>query len=104
MILYEYAYFGGDIVVREVECEKVEDRYIGVGIARREDMLGELVGNLNIFLMYLPERDDIRFLKALVARVGGELVEQIKQASRLNAAIDKHLKKVAGDSDEQVCS
>lgn len=99
MILYEYAYFGGDIVVREVECEKVGDGYIGAGIARRENSLGELVGNLNIFLMYLPERDDIRFLKALVARVGGELVEQIKQASRLNAAIDKHFKRMVGDTD-----
>lgn len=99
MILYEYAYFGGDIVVRAVECEKIADRYIGAGIARREDTLGELIGNLNVFLMYLTERDDIRFLKALVARVGGELVELINQASRLNAAIDKHLKRMAGDTD-----
>ena len=102
MILYEYAYWGDEIIVREVECTKTNDVYIGVGVACHEDKLGELVGNLNIFLMYLTERDDIRFLKALVARVGGELVEQIKQASRLNAAIDKHLKRMAGDSDGRV--
>lgn len=96
MILYEYAYFGGDIVVREVECEKVGDRYVGVGIARREDMLGELIGNLNIFLMYLPERDDLRFVSALTKHIGNKLVECIEQTDKLNAAIEKYMKKMRG--------
>lgn len=100
MIIFEYAYWGEEIVVREVECEKVGDTYVGVGVARREDKLGELIGNLNIFLMYLPERDDVRFLRALVARIGGELVDYIKQVSKLHTAIEQHVKKMAGETDD----
>lgn len=102
MILYEYAYFGGDIVVREVECEKVGDRYIGAGIARREDTLGDLVGNLNIFLMYLTERDDFRFVSALTEHIGGKLVECIEQTDKLYVAIEKHMKKMRGGDYGQI--
>lgn len=100
MKIYEYAYWGEEIVVREVECEKVGDMYVGVGVAKREDKLGELIGSFSIFLMYLPERDDVRFLRALVARIGGELVDYIKQASKLNAAIEQYMKKMQGETDD----
>ena len=100
MILYEYAYLGGEITVREVECAKVGDTYVGVGVARHEDKLGELIGTLNVFLMYLSERDDMRFLRALSSRICDELLDIIKQTSKLNTAISKHLKGMAGETDD----
>ena len=43
--------------------------------------------------MYLPERDDVRFLRALVSRISTELVECIERVDKINAAIERYMKK-----------
>ena len=102
MILYEYAYLGGEILVREVECQKCDDMYIGVGVAAYEHKLGALIGSLNVYLMYLTERDDVKFVKALVSRISDELLGCIKRANKLSHVIEQHFKNKDGMSNENV--
>ncbi|MBE6547940.1 MAG: hypothetical protein E7667_03555 [Ruminococcaceae bacterium] len=102
MKIFEYAYWGEEIVVREVECEKCDDMYIGVGVAVYEHKLGTLIGSLNVYLMYLIKRDDMKFARALVSRISDELLVCIKRANKLNHSIEQHFKNKDGVPDEKV--
>lgn len=100
MKIYEYAYLCDSIIVREVDCTLQEDIYIGVGVAQHKDKLGELIGNFNIFLMYLTERNDMKFIEAVAGKICAELKQSINRVDNFIACAERYLQKERVKEDE----